>query len=513
MSDLLNNLKNKIDQRFLRFLNFFNNSIFIRYLLLILFTLLTYFLLRGHVLYRDDARPLLLVTYEKSIFQLFNAIRYDGGPILYHFILWIISKFIPLTPFVVKALHLFIQVLILFVLLFLIKIPSSFKLLILLQAPFIGYIMYVRKYTIAVLLILVFAYLYTKDKGEKIWIYIVLFLLSQTCPHGIFISISFFLFLVFNRFIEKRILLDKYYLIPLIGYLFCMLQLIPPKDLALEGLRGMKPFFTNATLDFFMIFLYHIFLNNFLIGSAFLLIIILLSLIAFQRKKVEVIGFLISLILIFTAYSLLGALKCPSQDRHNWLLSYTIISFLIIISHPVKETIIKTNIFQYALIILLLFSFYNFASLIPKAKRLSSHGQNVAYFIDKNFPEKRILAKYDFFIESILVYRNQLKPFYSLDRQQDVKYFRPNGKSSDFTKFKDLVTILKYSELVQDLSNTSDEIFEKEPVVVLASHEYVNDLNIPIEKVKIKEKYSLRFLKEFTGALYDNFILYSIKKS
>ena len=101
MSYPLNNSQNRFEHFFIKFLNFFNNSVFVQYLLLILFTLFTYFLLRGHVLYRDDARPLLVATYNHSFFELFNAMRYDGAPSLHHFILWVIGKFIPLTPFIV----------------------------------------------------------------------------------------------------------------------------------------------------------------------------------------------------------------------------------------------------------------------------------------------------------------------------------------------------------------------------------------------------------------------------
>ena len=497
---------------FLSFIEFFNTSKIVQYLLFISFTLITYFLLRGHVLYRDDARPLLIAFYEQSFPDLYKAMLYDGGPILYHLILWKVAKFVHLSPFIVKAIHFFIQILILYTLIFLIRIPNTIKLLILLQAPFIGYTMYVRRYTLAVLFIFLFAYLYTNQKVSKGWIYLTLFLLSQTCPHGLFISFAFFLFLVINKYCEKKEIFSSYYLIPITGFLLAIPQMIQPSDVVAAGTHHIKPLFTDATLDFLILLLYHTFLNNYVIGITFFCIMIFITISTLKKDRTTGISFLLCITILFSLFFLLGALKYPSQDRHNWLLSYSIISFLIILSSKLNFKYSKLIIFQLGVVVLLFISFYNFTSLIPKAKRLSSNGQNVACFLERNFADKEILAKYELFIEPVIIYRKKYMPYFALGRQQYVKYCVTNHTSTDFTKFKDLITVLKYSELINDLSNTPDKILKKEPIIILASHEYINDLNIPLEEVKINKTYSLKFLKEFNGAKYDNYILYQIKK-
>ncbi len=513
MNKIIKKLLKEINTVILYCFNSFNNSKHIQFLLLFLFIYITYFLLHGHVLYRDDARPLLIATYNHTFLELFNAMRYDCGPILYHLLLWLIAKFIPLSSFVVKAFHLMINILILITLLFLIKLPNIFRLLILLQSPFIGYTMYVRRYTLAVLLILLFAYFYTKDKGNKIWIYLVLFLLSQTTPHGFFISLTFFIFLVLNKFQELKLLFHKYYLIPLSGFLFFAIQLIPPSDLIQSGIKEIKPFFRNENIDFFIILIHDIFLNNLWIGTAFIYITCLTTIIVFQKNKLLVKNFLFCITVLFIIYFFSGALKYPTINKHHWLFSYAIISFLIIMTYPIKKNITNLNWLHYGLILLLIYSTINFVSLIPKAKRLSSNGRNVAIYLDKNFPEKEMLTKYEYFIEPIVIYRKKWTPYYALGRQAYVQYVVCNHESADFTKFKDLITIIKFSELLSDLNNTPDEILIKEPVLILSAHEYVNDIGKSLEKIKIKNKHSLKFLKEFSGAKYDDYIIYLVENT
>lgn len=495
---------------FLNFYNLFNNSKLVQYLMFISFTLISFFILKEHVLYRDDARPMLLAMYEKSFSDLFFAIRYDGGPILYHLILWIISKFVLLNPFIIKLIHFIIQILILTTLIFLIKIPNIFRLLILLQIPFIGHLVFVRRYTLAALLIFLFAYFFNNKKHKNIMIYIVLFLLPQTCSHGLFISFGFFVFLVLNRWQKTKKLFHKYDLIYFFSIFLCLIQIIPPPDLIVSGMKGVKPLFTEDSFIFFIKLASDVFLDNMISGIIFFNIILFICLKKYARRKVAVTAFLLSFFIIFTCYFLLGALKYPSLPRHNWLITYSIFSFLLVLTYPRKEIITKANWTHYSTVIITVFSLYNFISFLPEFTKLSSQGKAVAEYLDKNYANKEILTKYESFIESIIVYRKEIKPYFSLGRQKHINYFITNHKSIDFTRFKDFITILKFSDLISDLENTPDELLNTSPIVILSSHLYERDVDL--EKAKIKGKYSLKFLADFNGAKYDNFILYQLQK-
>lgn len=509
MTNLLKKI-NTSNKTLLTSLNFFNNSKSVQYFLFIFFSFISFYILKEHVLYRDDARPMLLAMYEKSFSDLFFAIRYDGGPILYHLILWIISKFVILNPFIIKLIHFIIQLLILTTLIFLIKLPNIFRLLILLQIPFIGHLVFVRRYTLAVLLIFLFAYYFNNKKYKDLMIYLILFLLPQTCSHGLFISFGFFIFVLLNRWQKTKKPFYKYDLIYFLSICICLIQVIFPPDLIVSGMKGVKPLFTENSLIFLIKLVSDIFLDNLILGIVFFNMILLICLKRFARRKIAVTTFLISFFIIFICYFLLGALKYPSLPRHNWLITYSIFSFLIILTHPIKETIKKLNWMHYCTIFITIFSLFNFISLIPEFTKLSSQGKAVAEFLDKSYQKKEILTKYESFIEPIIVYRKEMKPYYSLGRQKHINYFIANHKSADYTKFKDYFTVLKFSDLINDLENTPDTLLNTSPIVILSSHIYEKDIDL--EKAKIKGKYSLRFLADFNGAKYDNYTLYQVQK-
>lgn len=505
----LSNKNNKLNKLTLESLNYFNNSKLIQYSLFIFFAFISFFLLLGHTLYRDDARPLLIATYNHTFSDLYTAMRYDGGPMMYHLLLWFTAKFVHLSPFLIKIIHFSSLILILICLIFLIKIPNIYRALILFQTPYIGYSLYVRRYSTIVLLLFLFTYFYLKKEKREVWLFITLFLLSQTSPHGLLIAIGLFMFTALNIFNEKKEFFKAYYLIPLCGFALSALQLIPPADLLQIGTEGLKPLFSEQSLDFLINYICDVFLNNFFIGFAFFYMICIASIKNAKEKPFLIGNFVFCLIFLFITFLLVGALKLPTLNRHHWLLSYTVISLLIIINHPFKFKITNVTFVQYFFITMTFCSAINFISFIPKAKVLYSNGETVAKYLDKHYPENTLLTKYEFFIEPIIVYRKNWTPYFSLERQKFVNYVVCNHTSADFTRFKNLITVLRFSELVNDLNNTPDRLLEKAPIIVLSSHVYEKDINL--ENVRIKGKYSLKFLADFNGAKYDNYILYRVE--
>ena len=491
-------------------INTLNNSILFQYVLFVFFTLLYYFLLKDYVLYRDDARPPLIVNYNHSIFDLIQAVRYEGTPMLYHIMLWVLSCFVKLTPLVVKIFHLLIHVFILITILFLIKLPNFYRLLILLQIPQIAYVLYVRQYSIAVLLIFLFAYLYTTYEMDNIWIYIVLFLLPQTIFHGFIVAFVFFLFIAIRRYIETKQIFHKYYLIPFFGFILSILQLIPPKDFV-SGLNEWRPLFSHENLLFIRQLFWDIFLDNLLIYIAFILLIFIVTKDLLKKNKALAYNFLFCLVILLVSFYIFGAGKY-SFNRHHWLASCTIMSFLIMLTYPIKQKITNLTWKEYGLLALVFFSFLNFKSLIPKYLGLNSNGQNAAIYLDKNYPNNNILGELEYYIEPIVFYRKEAKPYFSLGRNEFVKYNVLNHKSVDFTKFKEHECTFKVSELINDLNNTPDIVLQSSPILVLSAFEIVNDINMNLEGVKIKQNYFLKHLKDFDGARFENYSLYLVKR-
>lgn len=502
---------NKINNSLLFYIKLLNKSLLLQYFLFIYFTVIYYFLLKDHILWRDETRPILIVNSSKSFLEFFEAIRYETSPMLYHFILWIITKITPLTPDIVKVFFFIVQIAILYVILFLIKIPNVYRLLILLQTSQIGYFLHIRQYPLAVLFILLFSYFYTKYGINNIFLYLILFLLSQTCLHGCIISFMLLIFAIINRSYFDKKLFDLKCLIVFIGIAFSILQLIQPTDL-IQGAVGWKQPFNFESLQFLAFLICDVFFNNFLIGCGFYIITWVILRKVSSCKSILTFNFVFCCSVIFICFYLIGILKYQTFARHHWLLTYTMISLLAILVNICKDKITQFKYCGIGLAGFLIISSVNFSSQIPQYLILISNSKNVATFLDNYCPNKIILGKLEYLVDPIFAYRKYHPGYYALTRQGFIDYTRWNHPSADYTKFKDLIFVLKFSELIKDLNTVSDSILKTEPVVVISAHKIVNNLKIPLEKIKIKNKYYLKSVGEFSGALIENYSLYIVRK-
>lgn len=501
------------DSRFSNLINSFNSSSKIRFLIFIFFVLLNFALVSNTVLYRDNARPILIANLNNSFFDLFNSIRYESTTMLYHTILWGISKFIPVTPLVVKVFFFLIHFFIVFTVVYLFKLPNMFSLLVLLQIPQIAYLVYLRQYSISVLLILLFFYFYKKTSYVHTNIFIVLFLLIQSCFHGVVISFYLYLFIVANRFKETRKVFSWTDIIVMSSFILAIPQLIPPTD-SYSGLKLLQPVKLQPSLFFFTKLFEDVFLNNYLIVSGFIAITLYIFIKSYSKKKFLTTSIFFTIFCIVITYFFMGVLKYHSLDRHHWLITYLIISFLIYLSSFYDKQFARIQLSYIVLLVfLLIISFLNFTDKIIFYIEPASRGKNVAVFLDKHYPNKKIIAKYEFFIESISVYMKKPIKYFALGRQDYLMYTKANHSSIDFKNLKDMKYEIYYSELIKELENTPKELLDTKPVLILSAFKMINDIGKPLDKVNLMGGYSVEFLKEFTGAKYDNYVLYLIRKN
>lgn len=500
----------ELNEALTKYWNLFNNSFLLKVSLLVFVTLLNFIVMKDYVFWRDVARPLLYVNDSKTFFDLFNVIRYEGTPMLYHSILWVISKITMLTPAIALGFHIFVHFLISYLIIFVLRLPGVLKIILLFQLPMIAYLLYVRQYSIAVLFLLLISFLYLEKGRNSFWIYVSLFVLTQISIHCCVVMLVFLLFLSLDRYNEEKRFFHVYYLIPAIGLVLCIVQFIPPPGL-IEGLRVWKPLFIKENLYFAKTLIWDIFCNNLIIMISLTSISYFVFAKGFKSNKKQSILILVCVGLLFISFFLLGAFKY-SFNRHHWLLTYSLVSFLIILHGPTKNVISEISWKHICLIGVAIYSIINYQSLTKKYLVPFSKGKEVANYLDEHYPEKPLLAKVEFYIEPIILYSKTKTSYYSLGRQKEVKYTILNHESVDYTKFKDFIVVLNYSDLIADLENAPNEILEKEPILILSANKYNNDIGSVLSSVKVKGRYSLEFLNDFQGALFENYTLFKVVK-
>lgn len=202
------------------------------YLLTGLYFVLSLIGILNHELWLDESHHFLIARDSRSTLELINNTRYEGHPILWNYLLYLITRF-SANPFWMQFLHIVISSFVVFI--FLKKAPFNW----LFKALFIfGYFMLFeynlisRNYILGVLFLFLAA---TQFENRKLKFTLICFYLALACNiHLMFSVIAFalFLLLVFEKYQNKE-LHNKMFLgvfIFIIGVYIVCLQIIPPED-------------------------------------------------------------------------------------------------------------------------------------------------------------------------------------------------------------------------------------------------------------------------------------------
>lgn len=510
----LRSLKEKLDI-FITFLfKTVDKSFLFQLLLFAWYVVLTYLVIKQHVFWRDDSRPLLIAIYNNSFSDLYRSMRFESTPMLYHIILWFINKFIPISIHIDKMFFFAIYILTIFIIVFLLKIPNSFKLLILLLGPQLGYLNYIRQYSFSVFFIFLFTYLLTSKKKNSLLTYLTLFLLTQTSFHGCIIAITYLiLIIVENYYKDKKILWGKY-CFTLTGVLLCAIQMIHPKELAIRGLYNFKLPTLFDIASFIISFVSDIFLNGLLISYAFYILIWYLVVHFYKSNKIIGKAYLFYVLFLFSTFLYIG-LSGHSFDRHHWLFSYAVISISIIMIYTNKVSYTRTSYIKYWLLFSIFAAGLTFYSRLNFVCLPISSSKYAAYFLDNLIVDKFILGRFEFCIDAIVPYRKNLRPYYGLGRHEVINYTVWDHKKVDYCDYIDrnrMTFNLWTNEVLYDLNKVETSILDSEPILILGSDRIVRRLKHNLTNVKIKNKYRMFFIGDFSGSLTDNYRIYLIKK-
>jgi hypothetical protein len=504
--------KRAMDQFLIHIYNSFNQSKHTKICLLLFFSLIELLIVKEHIIWRDDARPILIATLNNSFADFYTEMRYESTPMLYHFFLWSIKSIIPLTVLNVKLVFFIVNFSILVTLIYLIKIPNVYKLLILLQTPILGYLNYVRQYSWAILFILLFTHVYNEKKDKSLWIYILLFLMCQVVIHSCIAAIGLYVFILINRLNDKEKLFKAPDLILLLGFLLCCIQITQPPDI-MHGLKSLKPFFTPLTLNFTYYFINQIFLTNLLSSYGLCVMIWYSSKKLVKENNILNIAFYVTVCSIGTIFYLIGTLRYYSLDRHLWILSFVVIGLLIILNKDLPYSIKKISGLNYLLFLLLFSNIISYIPLVQGNLQLESTSNKIAAYLDEYYPDKLTLNEHDFLTDAINIHRKEIRYYYSLDTHRFLKYVRWNNSNVDFFKyFKEGTILLKVSSLIKDLEECPETILRNEPIIVISADRFKNDTKFTYKNIQVKRKYKLDYLTQFAGGGLENFVVYKITK-
>ena len=197
-----------------------------------------------HEMWRDELQSWLIAKDSSSMIDLFNNLRYEGHPALWHICLYLITRFTH-NPLAMQIFHLLLATSVIYVFINFSPFTQLQKILFTFgYFPFYEYNLISRSYSLGLLLIFIFCALYPRRKRGYISLSIVLALLANTHVYGLTIAIVLGMTLFIDALVSQDIvtLLKKNQgniivsLAIFIGLLLIAIwQMLPPVDADFKG--------------------------------------------------------------------------------------------------------------------------------------------------------------------------------------------------------------------------------------------------------------------------------------
>lgn len=476
---------------------------------------LYWYVMGDMVFWRDEALPLLIARGNASLSDLFGAMGYEGTPGLWHILLWLTAKAAPLSPAHAKAIHFVFFAAFLFIVLFCYRVPVVLKLLFVFNYPLVThYAFHVRQYQLAATLILLFFWLYAQEGHEKrVSLHLILFFLAQTCVHGLILAGVFFFFLAGNQYVRDKALWSYSCLISIAGMLLAVAQLMPPADL----MPGVAAWDLSFSLVKSAKILWRLSHDTLFPKPMFgiKLAVLLAVLIGFGYLSANPPNrlFWICMSTAGVIFFLVGYGKY-SGYRHHGLLSVTFLSYFLALVQKNPQPLRQRRMVPLALIPLIGIGLFECTSnAVYEHNRVRSHSQNVAEYLDQNYPDTPVLSKTEIFEAPVRLYRRHAVPVYALGRNAYVNYTVWNHPSVDF-KSNAKAESFYWSDVIENILETPEEILKENPILVISGRlniDEMNDLAIAdLAEFEVDEKTKLTALKSFTGAKQENYYLFRL---
>ncbi|MBF0618516.1 MAG: hypothetical protein HQK88_17085 [Nitrospirae bacterium] len=208
------------------------------YTLTLVFFVLTLFNILHHVMWRDELEAWMIARGASSLHELVENMRYQGHPMLWHLILYPITK-ITRNPVAMQMVHLVIATASVFVFLRFSPFSKLLKgLFVFGYFPFFEYATISRNYAIGILFLFLFCAYFGKDFKNRNYILlsIILFLMCQCNALSTVLAIALAITVFLEPIFSKEFTFYKSWrfyasiLIFTAGLVLSILQMKPPAD-------------------------------------------------------------------------------------------------------------------------------------------------------------------------------------------------------------------------------------------------------------------------------------------
>ncbi len=187
-----------------------------------------------HELWLDESHHWLLARDSNSLTHLIQNTRYEGHPLLWSLLLFVITRFTT-DPIWMQFFHVGIAALAVFVFLRKSPFPIVFKILFILgYFVLYEYTLISRNYALCMLFLFLICGLYPAREKSAFKIHFLLVLLALSHALGVVIAAAFFLMLWYENFMKYRLKIPKklwaFGLVFSIGIFWSISQILPPSD-------------------------------------------------------------------------------------------------------------------------------------------------------------------------------------------------------------------------------------------------------------------------------------------
>ncbi len=171
-----------------------DNGFFSKYItysncLVLVFFVLSFVGILNHEMWRDETQAWLIARDSSTLTDLYENLKFEGHPALWHLCLFIITKFTH-NPFAMQFFHILIATAIVWIFVKLSPFNILQKTLFTFSYfPFFEYNLISRNYNLALLFVFIFCYLFTKKKRNYILLFSSLALLANTNVYGLLICL------------------------------------------------------------------------------------------------------------------------------------------------------------------------------------------------------------------------------------------------------------------------------------------------------------------------------------
>lgn len=422
----------------------------INLIIIILYALITFFIMLHHEPWRDEAQAWLLAK-DLSFTNILEFSRYEGHPMLWHLILMPFAKlgFPYITLNIISWLLMVITaVLIIY------KAPFNkfLKISILISSPFIYfYISISRVYSLIALLLILLAIIYKHKEKMPCTYGLLILLLANTHITMLgmvgMLILDFYIKNIFIAIKNKKLKENKKLLlgfgIAVIGIILVFLQLLGSIS-SNEQVMLVEPQNYIYTLEQYIIlfvFSYTGKQNILLIIIIFIAIITIMfwQIITFKKHKNSILIFYGSIM-----FQILVYVMVYQYIEQTMLITYFVIMFCIWIAHYKEDNFKENLVLDIILIIISLITLLYSCKIIKSDFIYNySSSKETAQFINNTIEKgSLIISTDDYTASSIIPYCKDYK-FYNPQRRDIFTYVKWDEKRNANVSYEDLKDIIK----------------------------------------------------------------------